>query len=106
MSCYCFNKKKKKQCTNPFKDFLVIFVLTVLITIVGTIGFYMYHKQDWLNALYNATLILTSVGSPENHTEPSSMIFTSLFSLFTCLFYLFIVSFFVTSWLSSICNDN
>lgn len=98
----CKKAKNEKKPSNPFKDFFIVLALTVVVLIIGTIGFYMYHKPDWANAFYNATLVTTTVGSPEMHDTIESMIFTSIYAVFSCLFFVFIIGFFVSSWLSTV----
>jgi hypothetical protein len=93
--------KTGKEVKNPFSEFLVVFILFLVILAIGILGFYLYHKPDWINALYNASTTLSGVGSSELPTMESSSVFYSFYSLITGLFYIFIFGFFVTKWIDS-----
>jgi ABC-type transport system involved in multi-copper enzyme maturation permease subunit len=93
--------KEKRESRNPFSDFVLILILFLVILSTGILGFYTYHKQNWVNALYNASTTMSGVGSSELPTTEGSSIFYSIYSLATGLFYLFIFGFFVNSWINS-----
>lgn len=95
-------KRNKEKPRNPFKDFLTVLALTVVVIIIGTIGFYMYHRADWVNAFYNSVLVLTTIGTPEEHNTTEAMMFTAIYGMFSCLFFIFIIGFFVSSWISTV----
>ncbi len=93
--------KPRKEVKNPFSEFLVVFILFLVILAIGIIGFYLYHKPDWINALYNASTTMSGVGSSELPATESSSVFYSFYSLSTGIYYIFIFGFFVTRWIES-----
>ena len=50
--------------------------------VVGAIGYHWTEKLSWLDAFYNAALMLTGVGETYPSKTPSGKIFSSCYALF------------------------
>ena len=86
---------------NPFRNFWNIFVLFWIVLAIGTLGFYIYGEKNWVQAFYDASTTMTSVGATIIDHSDQVKIFAGVFSLFSCLFILFIFAFFVGHWIQT-----
>ena len=95
----CNNHKKNN---NLFYWFLILILISILILIVGILGYYNFHKDDWIDAIYNATAIMSGVGAAEQPINKSAQIFASFYTMFIGLFYLIIITVYVAIALEEI----
>lgn len=89
------NNKKN----NIFKDFRFIVVLSIVLLAIGILGFYIFHKPDWYEALYDASSILSAVGAANEPETNEGKIFDSIYTLVVGLGYIFLISYTVTQLL-------
>lgn len=62
--------------------FLITLVIVAFSLALGTVGYHYFGDLDWLDALLNASMILTGMGPVTPMTTPAG----KLFSVFYCLF--------------------
>jgi hypothetical protein len=62
-----------------------VFLLIVLSLIVGTIGYRFTADMSWVDAFYNASLILSGMGPATELETNSAKIFASFYSLYSGL---------------------
>ena len=55
---------------------------------VGTVGYHVIAKLDWVDAFLNASMILTGMGPVGTLTSTGAKIFASLFALFSGLVFI------------------
>jgi len=64
--------------------------------VIGNLGFYIFHKPDWYEALYDASSILSAVGAANEPETNEAKIFASIYTLVIGLGYIFLISYTVT----------
>ena len=55
----------------------------------------MYHHQDWVDAIYNATSIMSGVGAADTPSSSSAQIFASIYTMTVGLLYLIFLTVFI-----------
>jgi hypothetical protein len=50
---------------------------------IGTIGYHHYAKIPWIDAFYNASLILTGMGPVDEMHSDAAKLFASFYALFS-----------------------
>jgi hypothetical protein len=55
---------------------------------IGMIGYRVFGGLSWIDAFYNASMILTGMGPIDKMTEDASKIFASLYALFSGVVFL------------------
>ncbi|MBX3378659.1 MAG: two pore domain potassium channel family protein [Phycisphaeraceae bacterium] len=50
---------------------------------IGTVGYHIFDKQDWIDAAYSATMILTAMGPSGNPSTQSGKLFGIIYALFS-----------------------
>ena len=63
--------------------------------LIGILGYYMYHHQDWIDALYNTTSVMSGVGAANTPSGHSAQIFASFYTLFVGLIYIIFITLFI-----------
>ena len=69
-----------------FKNFVAVMVIMIIMLAIGTIGYHYSTKEktDWLDALHNASMILSGMGPLINNGfTPGGIIFSSVYALFS-----------------------
>lgn len=73
-----------------------VFVTVLLIIVslaIGTVGYKIAEHLDWVDAFYNASLILSGMGPADVLKTDSGKIFASLYSLYSGLFLIGVTGF-------------
>ena len=91
---------KNTANANNFSNFLTIFILFLVVLAIGILGFYIYDKQNWIESFYNATTTMSNVGATVIPSNNNAIIFSGLYSLFTGLFFVYIIAFFIGTWIN------
>lgn len=95
-------KKQKSKNILPPKEFAkrvfkyALFALGLLVFSVG-IGILGYHyigKLNWIDSIYNASMILTGMGPVDEMRTDSAKIFASIYALFSGVIFLSTVAIF------------
>jgi hypothetical protein len=95
-------KKQKSKNILPPKEFAkrvfkyALFALGLLVFSVG-IGILGYHyigKLNWIDSIYNASMILTGMGPVDDMRTDSAKIFASIYDLFNGVIFLSTVAIF------------
>ena len=66
-----------------FSSILIVFSLTI-----GTIGYRYYGHISWIDAFYNASLILTGMGPVNTMETTPAKLFASFYALFSGIVFL------------------
>ena len=72
--------------------FLVSLVLIILALGIGTLGYHTYGKLHWLDAFYNASMILTGMGPVNTMDSDAAKLFSSFYALFSGIAFLSITA--------------
>ena len=80
----------------PFKKFVLRVIKYFIFSIIfiafslgiGTIGYHYYAKISWVDAFYNAALILTGMGPVDEMLTDSAKLFASFYALFSGIAFL------------------
>lgn len=80
----------------PFKKFLIrvlkYFLFSILLIVfslsIGTIGYHYYANISWIDAFYNASLILTGMGPVNEMPNDGAKLFASFYALFSGIAFL------------------
>ncbi len=94
--------EQKRNSLLPFSLFLkrVVKYFTYTLLLIGialNIGMLGYHflaDLDWMNAFYNASMILTGMGPVAEMTSIPAKLFSSLYALFSGIVFLSTVAIF------------
>jgi hypothetical protein len=86
---------KKKHI---FQDIRFLILLTLTTLVIGILGFYLFHKKEWVTALYDATAILSAVGAADEPTNDAGKIFASFYTMFVGLCYILILAFVINAY--------
>ena len=86
----------------PFKKFLfrvfVYFSISMMLIMfslgIGTIGYYYFGEISWIDAFYNASLILTGMGPVDEMHTVNAKLFASFYALFSGIVFLSTVAVF------------
>lgn len=90
------NQKRKNKQILPFsifikrvvKYFLFSSVLIAISLTIGTVGYHYYGKISWIDAFYNASLILTGMGPVDEMVTNEAKLFASFYALFSGIAFL------------------
>jgi hypothetical protein len=88
--------KNKKNQNNIFHDIRFVLILSIILLTIGVLGFYIFHKPDWYEAIYDASSILSAVGAANEPETNAAKIFASIYTLVVGLGYIFLISYTVT----------
>lgn len=70
---------------------LCAFLLTAVVVFAGTIGFHYLANLSWIEAAFNAAMVVPGVGLADTMPNDASKIFAGLFALFAGLFFAVII---------------
>lgn len=73
----------KKFILRVIKYFLFSIVLIAFSLGIGTIGYHHYANISWVDAFYNASLILTGMGPVDQMPTDNAKLFASFYALFS-----------------------
>jgi len=85
-----------KHSVLPFRKFLwrlfhyfSISMLLIIISLgLGTFGYYYFGEISWIDAFYNASMILTGMGPVNEMKTNSAKLFSSFYALFSGIVFL------------------
>lgn len=81
----------RKFVLRLIKYFMFSIVLITFSLSIGTIGYHYFAKISWIDAFYNASLILTGMGPVNEMTTNGAKLFASFYALFSGIAFLSIV---------------
>jgi hypothetical protein len=89
-----FEHKRHKLL--PFRQFLVrmlrfslyAFLLICFAVMIGVLGYHFFAGLGWIDAFYNASMILTGMGPVAFLTNDTAKIFASFYALFSGIAFL------------------
>lgn len=81
-----------KETENKINVLRLSIVLFVIILIIGTIGYRYLFSLNWLDAFYNATLVLTAIGVEDKPETSVQKIFVALYSLIAVIIFISLAS--------------
>jgi len=70
---------------------LCAFLLTAVVVFAGAIGFHYLANLSWIEAAFNAAMVVPGVGLADTMPNDTSKIFAGLFALFAGLFFAVII---------------
>ncbi len=63
-------------------------ILTTFSLLIGTLGYHFIAGLGWVNAFYNASMILAGMGPAATLTDKAAMLFSSFYALFSGIVFL------------------
>ena len=95
-----FGLEHKSRPLLPFHRFLLrvlrYFLVSLLLIIVslaiGTLGYHSFGNISWIDAFYNASMILTGMGPVDTMNSNSAKLFSSFYALFSGIAFLSITA--------------
>ncbi len=60
INCLCGDKRDSEVKRDPLLTILIVLFVIILIVSVGTIGFHVFGKQNWIDSFVNGALMFTS----------------------------------------------
>lgn len=93
MLCEKCKKCCKKSCKKKsiFTDIRFIIILSLVIFVIGILGFYFFNEQNWPAAIYDTASIMSGVGAADEPHTVSGKIFGTFYTLFIGLGYIFLI---------------
>ncbi len=96
-----FENKNKKLL--PFHEFLkrvlLYFIYALLLILfsvgIGTVGYRYYAELSWIDAFYNACMILTGMGPVNIMPTNAAKMFSSIYALFSGIAFLSTIAVFL-----------
>ncbi len=74
------------------RNLVIGFVITVIIILIGMLGYRHFEKSEWLDAYVNAAMIISGVGTLTNPITTGGKLFVAAYSLFGGGMYLIVVA--------------
>jgi hypothetical protein len=101
-----FNWESRAHPLLPWPVFLLRAALHVIVAFVGiaiadTIGVLGYHylgQLPWIDSFLNASMILSGMGPVDHVTTTSGRIFSSLYALFSGIFFIVVMGLILAPW--------
>lgn len=81
--------ERSQRSTNLFIAIVLLFIVTI---ILGTIGYVYLFNLSWLDALYNASVIITAIDVENKPTTSGQKVFIILYSFISVLLLLSLVN--------------
>ncbi|WP_372792948.1 hypothetical protein [Lutibacter sp.] len=80
----------------PFNKFIIrvikYFLFSMLLIIfslgIGTFGYHYFAETSWIDAFYNASMILTGMGPVDEMVTTTAKLFSSFYALFSGIVFL------------------
>jgi len=94
--------ESKNKALLPFRQFLIrlmryllySLVLIMISVMIGTAGYRYYADLSWIDAFYNACMILTGMGPVSVMQTDAAKVFSSFYALFSGIAFLSTVAIF------------
>jgi len=74
--------------------FIYSLILISIALLIGTSGYYYFADLLWIDAFYNASMILTGMGPAAEMTSDSAKLFSSFYALFSGIAFLSTIAIF------------
>ena len=74
---------QKHYVTRIFKNAVAGFVILFISLGIGMIGYHYYFKLNWVDSLYNASMILTGMGPVDKAIDDDGKIFASFYAIYS-----------------------
>jgi hypothetical protein len=95
-----FHFERKYEPLAPFGRFLLRFWKCFAITLgvvtfslgLGTVGYHYLADLDWVDALYNAAMILTGMGPSDKPASTTGKLFATFYALYSGIAFLSLVA--------------
>lgn len=95
------NSTKKRNILSP-RDFalrmlrysLISLALILVSILLGVFGYHYYADLNWIDSLYNASMILTGMGPVDKLNTDAAKVFASFYALFSGIIFLSTVAIF------------
>ena len=75
------DKRRADKCDRHEKIFILTLMLYIIVTIIGTLLYMVLFDLDWFDALYGATLILTSIDVEYKPITTGQKLFVIIYSI-------------------------
>jgi phosphoglycerol transferase MdoB-like AlkP superfamily enzyme len=72
--------------------FLISLLLIIFSLAIGTLGYHSYGDMPWIDAFYNASMILTGMGPVNTMNSNAAKLFSSFYALFSGIAFLSITA--------------
>jgi len=76
------------------KYFTYTLILIGIALIIGMVGYHFFAELDWINAFYNASMILTGMGPVAEMASIPAKFFSSFYALFSGIVFLTTIAIF------------
>lgn len=77
------------------KNSFIAFLIIAFSLFVGTLGYHLTAGFSWIDALYNAAMILTSMGPPDTISTDTAKIFATCYALFSGIAFITTITMFL-----------
>ncbi len=71
---------------------LIIIIIFLVVFLVGIIGYRHYFKMNGVDAVFNTSLTMTTLGIPVNERTDEEKLFTSIYAIFSQIFFVSLIS--------------
>jgi hypothetical protein len=66
-----------------FTNLLIAFIVILVSLFIGIVGYHFFAHLNWLDSLYNASMILSGMGPADTIGSASGKWFSSIYALFS-----------------------
>ena len=82
-------------------NFYYIFFISVIVLLIGMIGYYYLNRQNWTQAFYYSASVMSLVGAADQPITDPAKIFAGMYNLIVGLGYAVFVYYIVTKHLQN-----
>lgn len=86
-------KNKEDKDDRLITDLWFIVFLSLVLLIIGIVGFYFYEGRGWVDAFYDTSAILSVAGATSGPQSVNGKIFGGIYTLIVGLGYIFLIGF-------------
>jgi Kef-type K+ transport system membrane component KefB len=73
----------KHYAKRLFKNGLAGLIIVTFSLVIGMLGYHRYFKLNWVDSLYNASMILTGMGPVDKAINDEGKIFASFYAIYS-----------------------
>ncbi|PBQ31483.1 hypothetical protein CNR22_06800 [Sphingobacteriaceae bacterium] len=73
----------KHYAQRVFKNALAGFIMLAISLAIGMIGYHYYFALNWVDSLYNASMILTGMGPVDKAINDEGKLFASFYAIYS-----------------------
>jgi hypothetical protein len=77
---------------------IVAFVGIAIADTIGVLGYHYFGQLPWIDSFLNASMILSGMGPVDHVTTTSGRIFSSLYALFSGIFFIVVMGLILAPW--------